>query len=206
MLSRLFLAAVVLSLCTVAQASQTAWSWSFSGAVFGTDAVAVDGLDSLDQPLTGQTFVYCGVYRVRDVEGWNGDSGFYARDTRSPLPRLPGQSKTWVFFLWQDPGYNPWPLQLSWSQNEAADRVEYELTYDRAAQGITSGDVALGTRISLNGQPHGAWTFPSYRAADGRTGYMFTLTATVIPEPSTLAAVLASLAGFGTVMRRRRRG
>jgi hypothetical protein len=44
-----------------------------------------------------------------------------------------------------------------------------------------------------------------YKTTDGTTGYMFTLTATVIPEPSSLLALLAGLGGFGAMLRRRRR-
>jgi len=207
MLHKLFLTTAVLAMCTLAQASDTDWSWRFNGAYFGTRTAAVDGFDALDQRISQAAATYCGTYHERNLAGWAGDTGFYATDLRAPMPLVPGQSKTWTFFLWEDPAWNI-VLELGWGWNSAAtpafNKMTYVLTYVRAAEGIAGGP-AVGTSAILNQQQQGTWSFPVYKTTDGRTGYMFTLTATVIPESSSLAAILAGLAGLGAVVRRRRR-
>jgi hypothetical protein len=138
----------------------------------------------------------------------------YDQDLRSPLDLIPGQSKTWTFYLWATPYYSNIPISLTWVQSyykPPFDKMQFTLTYVRApmadGQILPPGDVSVGTSISLNDYrdfgSSGTWWFPIYRTTDGRTGYMFTLTATVIPEPTSLLALLSALGGFGVLLRRR---
>lgn len=207
------LLAILLLSVGCASASDTDWTWSFYGdtAAFGTAVGASDGGDSRDALITSANPVYAATYHEHDVDGWNGASGFYQSDIREPLSLVPGTSKKWVFYLWGDPSLTPQAtyIGLSWGYRSpfpAFDKMDYRLTYVRSVEGVTGGSVPVGTSILLSEHPQGTWSFPAYRTTDGRTGYMFELTATVVPEPSSLAALGAGLLPLASSRLRRRKG
>ena len=47
--------------------------------------------------------------------------------------------------------------------------------------------------------------FPTYRTDNGLTGYQFELSATAVPEPSSLAAVLCGIGGLTSFAFRKRK-
>lgn len=209
MKTMLALVILMLAVCTYAHASDTDWSWQFGGtyAHFGTATLASDGFDSRDVRIVQTSSVYIGTYHEQDVGGWSGDTGFYSTDLRAPVTLIPGQSKTWTFYLWENPSWNV-VLELMWGFDYPApafNKMLYTLTYVRAAQGITGGNIPVGASVLLNEHTQGTWSFPVYKTTDGRTGYMFEFTATVIPEPSSLLALVGGIAGLGGFVLRRRR-
>ncbi len=167
-------------------------------------------------------YFYAATYHESGVDGWDGPTGSYAEDMRAPLgyyydqetgPHFVG-SKTWTFYMWWDPS-NPNPLGgVDVSLGPVAfapSDVEFTLTYVRAPQGPPTSDqvspIPVDTSIDLQ-QANGAlWTFPAYDTSDGRSGYEFQFTATLIPEPSSLFALGCPLLGLaGLSIRRRGRG
>ena len=70
--------------------------------------------------------------------------------------------------------------------------------------GVSDGPT-LETIWDLSAQPDGSCiTLPVIRTTNGLDGYVFDFTATVIPEPSSLLALLAGVAGIGGVAWRRK--
>ncbi len=93
-----------------------------------------------------------------------------------------------------------------WDQEGPEQGIDYELTYLRAAQGVTGGSVTVGTSVVLDNYQQwqqGAWSFPAYSASDGTTGYEFQLTATMVPEPASMVPLLAGLVALALRVRRR---
>lgn len=206
MLRNTLLITVMLMICSVAYASDTDWSWSFGQgyfAHFGTSISASDDVDACDVRISDIQYYYYGTYN-------EGDTGFYSTDIRAPLQLMPGQSKTWTFYLWADPSYPQGPsgdhLEMMWGWSQPApafSKMRYVLTYVRSAEGVTGGNTPVGSSVILNQYQQGTWSFPVYRTIDGQTGYMFEFTATVVPEPSSIAALGMALAGVGIIRKRR---
>jgi len=204
----LFFVALLAAAHSVATASATDWRWQLNTLYLGTSSGSLDGYDASDAVLAPAGSINSAVYHSGSADGWSGPNGFYSTDLRAPIPPTPGQSKTWTLYVWTDPSC-AWDLtELMWGYSSgthfpAFDRMTYTLTYVRSADGITVGP-AVGTSVLLNQQRQGTWSLPVYRTTDGRTGYVFTLTATVIPEPSSLLALAGGLIGLGSMLRRRR--
>ena len=201
---------LVLCASSAACADVSEWYWHFRpGADFGTASGASDDLDALDIPMDYQWSKHVGVFHEFGTGGWTGPTGFYGIDMRSPLEMLPGNSKTWRLYLWGDLTYPPQYdfLAVTWSgggmSSAVLDCCEFRLTYVRSAVGVIDDWNTVGDSILLNEQADGGeWWFPVYRTDNGLDGYIFDLTATVIPEP---ASVLALTAGLGALILRRRR-
>jgi hypothetical protein len=150
-----------------------------------------------------------GTYHEDGVDGWDGPTGFYCMDFREPPPPVQGFSKTWTIYVWADPTLGPTANKISFSWTVAAiygvpSEVDVWLTFTRKPEGVAGGP-AVGTAWHLSQVPNGGVELPVFRASDGRTGYVFDFTATVIPEPSSLAALGLALAGVGIGVARRRR-
>jgi len=215
MRTSLVVAILAFTWVTYAWADASNWCWEIGEgqfAYFGTRSSASDGFDQGDQAVTWPQYWCISTYHQRNVDGWAGDTGFYSSDFRSPLAPVPGASKMWTFYLWGDLSLPAQVnhLEFMWGWSYAAapafDKIEYRLTYVRAAEGVTGGDMPVGTSVLLNDYQQGCWGFPVYRTDDGRMGYMFELTARAIPEPTSFLALAGGLAGLGgTALRRRRR-
>jgi len=209
MIRFLFLTIVILASGIAANASSTDWQWQIPVFMtnFGTAASASDGWDGLDVPAGGAWSFHVGTYHERGVDGWIGDTGFYSTDMRAPLSFAPGQSKTWRLYLWGDPSRrtSASPLEVQWGAGTwpPPSDIQFTLTYVQAAQGVTGVSLPLGTVVNFNQHTQGTWSFPGYVSADGRTGYVFDFTATVIPEPPCILALAGGLAGLGGFAARR---
>ncbi|MCE5322820.1 hypothetical protein LLG46_05820 [bacterium] len=187
------------------------WQWSFSHSrFFGTSTGANDGYDGLDI-LTPENWSGCliGFYHQLGVSGWTGTTGFYVNDIRAPLGMTPGTSKTWRIYLWADPDYPSQSIGLSWFPSsgisqEVLDTIEFRMTYIRSAVGVSDAHT-VGEYWILNDYPDGGGTgsFTTCHVENGLDGYIFDLTATVIPEPSGLLALVCGLAGISGIAWRR---
>ncbi|MCE5322822.1 PEP-CTERM sorting domain-containing protein [bacterium] len=215
-----FVLAISVVLSSSAYCSSDNWQWQFMNrAYFGTNINASDGFDSLDIMYDQSQQYHIAVYHEYDLDGWSGSTGYYSYDIRSPLEQSVGASKTWIIYLWGSTSIpeEAWYLSLPWTfsgdiSQASFDTISFSLTYVRPAIGVTGEwtpplgySPPVGTTISLNDYTEGNWLFPIYRTEQGLDGYIFSLTATVIPEPSGFFALLGSLACMGGIAWRRRR-
>lgn len=219
---------LVLSVSAYAQTASDGWGywqWIFTASVNDNDIVnasasefqvhfdASDNYDSFfDKSIYNDTpAIYAATYHDKDVDGWNGPAGFYQRDVRSPVPLQEGQSKNWQIYVWATPDvpitYNTidigcssvMPNPIYWPED-----LNFNLTLKAKPQGITGGP-DVGTTWELLPHPHGVGIqLPMYRTDNGLTGYQFELTATAVPEPSSIIALLCGIGGL-TAFRIRRR-
>jgi hypothetical protein len=215
---------VVFALATIeawAYADTTDWWWSVDGYAdnqitsavgqIGVDPALSDNCDPSDAltPLCGVRF---GTYHVNGQDAWIGQTGFYSTDFRSPLPAVPGASRTWTIYLWADPvlsgGANT--IGIRWMYIQPPDFVppsglRFAVTLKAKPIGITGGP-ALATVYDLSAHNPSSVYLPIYRTTNGLDGYVFDFTATVVPEPSALAALGFGLLPLGgSALRRRRR-
>jgi hypothetical protein len=202
---------LLIALCVPLHASQNDWRWYFCDRTqCGVLDSAKDGADVNDLkagPLPGTVPIYAVTFHERGVDGWDGDTGVYWGDFRSPLTTV-GQTKTWRLYVATFDAGSSTSMAFTWGSYSfhppAFDKIEYTLTYVQSAVGGDGPTFPVGTTVALNDQQQGTWVFPVYETADPRNGYVIDFTATVIPEPSSLLALLAGLAGFGAMIRRRR--
>ena len=205
-----------------ARGDSFSWQWAFgpygSRAYMGTVPEASDDLDELDMPLRPNPYINIAVYNEQGVDGWTGYSGFFSSDIRSPLEMIPGASKSWRMYYWNNANAPPdWTnTDLTWVFGSGGlslppDSIEYKLTFLRLPVGMEEWDPpsyaspALGETVLLNEPSEGNWVLWTYRTENGLDGYVFELTATVIPEPSSLIVVGAGLLPIALAMRKRRR-
>lgn len=195
-------------LATPLSAATIDWQWMMGDAYFGVSGSASDDLDSQDHAPVANPYWYVAVYREPGVDGWTADPGFYSTDIRSPIPQVPGQTKTWRFYFWADQACPYDFMEFQWGyyrdHSVALGQIVYTLSYVRAAVGGDAASMPVGTVVSLKDHQQGTWRFPLYKTDDGRNGYVCELTATVIPEPSSLAALACGLAGVGGALVRRK--
>jgi len=213
---RYYVTVVLLVMLPVAGLCNTSdWQWNFNGVVFaGIASGASDGLDSRDVAMPYEPNVsHIAVYKESGVNGWDDTSGFYDYDIRSPLEMTPGTSKTWHIYVWSDLSLDPRYKHtgLSWFDHgipdDARQSIEFRLTYVRTAVGVVDTVNTIGSYLILNNIPDGGswYTFPACRVSNGLDGYIFDLTATVVPEPSSLLSLLCGLGGFGRLIELRKR-
>ncbi|BCW99923.1 MAG: hypothetical protein KatS3mg024_2750 [Armatimonadota bacterium] len=208
-------ACAALLFCTLPSlASWDRWSWGFDASIdrvnsygaFGVNASALDGFDALDTLVRDEPLPLVGVYKIAGEDGWDGPTGFYARDMRAPLPAVVGARQTWLFYTWIDSrleGDVPW-FALGWvSPRGAPPQIWVTITLLTKPEGIAEGP-SVGTMWDVSAKPFGGVQLPPFKTSDGREGYLFALTATVIPEPASLFILTAGLAGMGGLMHRRR--
>lgn len=175
---------------------------TWSSAEFGTGPLdSSDGYDEWDRLASPGSLVNLGTYHEEGAEGWSGPTGFYWLDVRRPCGEI-GKSKTWRFYLWADPllSDDVAGIRLDSASNGVSGML-VTLTLRAKPAGLAGGP-PLGTVWRL--PPFGTLaTLPVYRTDNGLDGYVFDLTATVVPEPSSLLALSAGLAGMAGALRRR---
>ena len=112
----------------------------------------------------------------------------------------PGETKTWMVYVWAVPGSTASDLSLSWELPGDVDpSINAQLECIQKPAGITDGP-ALGT--VWTSPP--SFTLPFYTTSDGLTGYGFKFTLTMVPEPSSVLALLCGMGGLvGVILRRR---
>jgi len=217
------IAAITVMLATLlavhVQADPARWHCIFStgsnyggaGATFGTHPTTSDGYDPpssdpyapSDQAIHAGYNMYVATYHGSDTEenAWTGPAGFYWNDYRAPLAMSSGLSKTWKMYVWA--ALSSWNIYFTWyNYSPLPGEFHFTLTLKSKPAGIIGGPIA-GTVWDLSAQPNAGIQLPIFRTANGLEGYVFDFTATVIPEPSSLAALLAGLGGFGAMIRRR---
>lgn len=193
--TRILVVALLICLPISSGADLATWQWNFDHETYlGTSLGASDGYDSSDRPMDSSGHMHTAIYHASGVDGWDGPTGFYAVDMRSPLETASGSTKTWRMYLWGDLSLNPqWTdIGTSWFGSgvsaDAFQQIQYRLTYVRSAVGIA--DERVGMSMVLNDWPDGSsWWFPAYRTDNGLNGYVLDLTATAVPEPSSLAVL-----------------
>lgn len=191
-------------------------NYPITQAAFGTRSTTSDDYDPPSSPdpyapadralyTGGNLCMYVAIYHNSEDEGstWTGPSGFYEMDYRSPIALIPGQSKTWTMYVWAAPGATATSIPLEYLFNGSPqDELHFTLTLKYKPEGIIGGP-SVGTVWDLSAQPEVYVSLPVFRTANGLEGYVFDFTATVVPEPASLAALCAGL--IPLAFRRRRR-
>jgi hypothetical protein len=155
--------------------------------------------------------VYLRLYREQSG-AWTGPTGMYGEVYASPIPA--GGSKTWWdFYMWSHDYTPATPGQIAVGYgfiDEYGDDPPRgytgHLVIDQVPAGVTwTGPMDYWFRMTTNDQ---TFLMPLAEVSNPLRGTRFHLTVYdhPIPEPSSAAAILAGLVGFGAVMRRRRRG
>jgi hypothetical protein len=181
--------------------------WHFVGDMrFGMAAwgSSVDGLDQNDHLATPSQYGWmAGSYHVNGQDAWGGLTGFYDYDDRAPL--LPGQTKTWMIYIWALPESPYRNIELaagqSFAYNQTDPLVLAKFEYVQKPAGVVDGP-ALGT-VWTN--PNFSLNLPYYATDNGLTGYGFKFTLSMVPEPSSILALVGGIAGLGGFALRRRR-
>jgi hypothetical protein len=207
---------VVLAICVCpARAAEDNWGWALaagsgsqtSGSYGGVGVYpdSIDGSDANDYLAGSGAKVFCGTYHAHDPDSWSGPTGMYAYDRRAPVPHTIEAHRTWTVYCWADPSLPSDLTYISFTwlcARTAPAWLSVTLRLAAKPAGVTGGP-AVGTMWNLSAQSDAGVQLPVFRTSDGREGYVFDFTATVIPEPSSLLAILASLGGFGMLLRRR---
>jgi len=152
-----------------------------------------------DWPMA--THVNFALYNVNGVNGWNGATGFYMDDNRSPLAA--GQTRVIDnIYLWAGPNVQSQKIGIVRELGSISPDVDMRLTLLYVPQGIDySGPWQWNKTYLLNA----AVVLPFYSTSDGTTGYRFRLEFTAVPEPSSLLALAGGVTGIGGLALRRRR-
>lgn len=174
-----------------------------SYAICGVAPDAADGYDGWDSLAATPWMTRVGTYHSPEGENWLGPAGYYPGDFRAPLAAY-GASHTWRIWLWNTPSL---PLEsLEQRVLVLGDPVPSHLvtlTLAAKPEGVTGGP-PVGTTWELVGWPRVEFYLPTFRTTDGQQGYLLELTATVVPEPSSLFALTGGIGLLAGVIRRRR--
>ncbi len=212
LLAALLLGALACSSPSYAQAYERKWQvllWrkvlsSISHVGFGCRDYAADGYDWYDSDLVGidlstRKGVGAAFHRTA-AQGWDGPEGFYQDDIRTHI--APGASKTWDgIYAWVNgvevPG-NVTPYVVSPLLPDLGGlQARLVLDYVPPHLGYT-GPTEFELDLNYTLLP-----LPVPNVTDPLLGTRMHITVTMVPEPSSLLALSAGLAGMAGVIRRR---
>jgi len=180
---------------------------------FGMASTATDNYDGehgSDSPIftPNLSAVFAATYHSSVSDGWTGPDGFYQQDIRGSAPSTPGESKSIQIYVWATPYVpaNNDTIWLAYRFNSAdfppRESLSFRLTLRAKPQSISEGPEVGNTWELL--VPEGEIELPIYRTDNGLTGYQFELTATAVPEPSSILAMLCGVGGMaGPILRRK---
>ena len=138
---------------------------------------------------------------------WSGSTGFYYRDHRS-TPAA-GQSKTWTMYVWAPMNYADDQMELA-IVGRFGDEATFTLRLDAVPAGVT-GAPAVGSTWDIPARGTFELELPTHKTEDGKTGYQFTVTATMAADDGpngvclpAAAPLLLTLAAGGWVLSRPR--
>lgn len=171
---------------------------------FGSREGASNDYDSFDAPIVVGPRVYVGTSKATGVDGWTGPTDFYRADYRSPLS-VSDVSETWRLYVWGDPSL---PSAAQFFQTTfgianlrpVSDVLCLRLTVVQVPRGLT-GVPLPGTVYEIPGVL-ALPLLPVYRTADPLEGYVFDLSATLVPEPASLLALTGGMGLLAGVLRR----
>ncbi len=173
--------------------------------LFGTNSGAATGFDPLDRQLTVPRWSNVATYRAAEEGVWDGPTGFYSVEMRNPVVEV-GATEAWDVLVWNSLALpaSADELVLHWDGVKEPLGYLVTLTLVKKPSGISAGPPE-GTEWVLTARPYAPLrvALPTVRVADGRDGYVFRMTATLVPEPSSLLALSAGLAGMAGALRRR---
>jgi hypothetical protein len=190
---------LILLVAAISASADTIYKWSFGPEPrggFGIQSGSLDSFDSRDWLASPAYGWKAGAYHVKGQDGWDGSMGFYVSDIRAPL--TVGETKTWTIYFWAVPGASPGDRGISWYETPLPSNMTAKLEYIQVPPGVYGGPI-VGT--VWTSPP--SFTLPFYTTTDGLTGYGFKFTLTMVPEPSSLAALCV---GLVPLLIRRRHG
>jgi len=141
-------------------------------------------------------------YREFGRDGWDGATGLYQEDYR---PHLSAGETVVIpdICVWSGKVTTPHDIVLRriYPVFLSSEGMAYTLRLVQVPAGITYAGPTVW------GPDHGLISLPYYATDDPLTGYRFeaVITAPPVPEPSSLLALLAGVAGLGGLTFRRRR-
>ncbi len=195
----------LLAVPTLATAQWPAYTWLFtvstsdstSGTlgVFGTQAGASNGYDTMDRLVDPANRAFIGVLWVEGANRWAGPSGAYAHDIRAPAAHM-----SWGLKVWLDPSdASDSGILLTWHPGVVGVPDGY-LTTLRVQRTPTGVSLPV-TSWDLSAQPVGQVVLPAVRTSDPHYGYWLLLDV-IVPEPSGLLALAGGISGMLALRRR----
>ena len=185
------------------------WSAQTSVTLSSSYTMGYDGEPCLAPAAwyDSQDTIWARFWREAGVDGWNAVTA-WCPEQRVPVPARGGSVVVGGLYAWQGLSYQYDAFTIFYTHAAVASPSEWRRTLRLvhvpdgvAYSGPFQWDLPLAT---TKGGDYIA-VLPAYRTDDPLTGYRFEIEIEhVIPEPSSLLALVFGLAGLGVVMRRRR--
>ena len=198
---------------TAGYSSPADWGVQFGtqdpGGGFGIGAYpgCGDGYDGQAAADVSYASVYTALYRQNGPD-WSGPTGFYFGDFMAPIP--PGASKTWNDIRVWAHNYTPFRGDREWigllgTSHPVPPGYWGELVLDYVPASLNwTGPTEFWFSLNVQGDI-GVLPIPMTSNPYDPTQVTRMHLTVYAPEPSSLLALLAGLAGFGAIIRRRRR-